>query len=112
MLKTKKFRRLLAGLLAVLMLSVCIPTMAFANEGGNALTQVVGVNYWDVENNAPVGEGEVSVAADATNVNTSALTDIPEGYELVSTGDVAINDGWIFVEVKPAAATTTSTPAS
>lgn len=101
MLKTKKFRRLLAALLAVLMLSVCIPTMAFANEGGNALTQVVGVNYWDVENNAPVSEGKVSVAADANNVNTSTFTDIPEGYELVWTGDLQINDGWVWVEVRP-----------
>lgn len=35
MLKTKKFRRLLAGLLAVLMLSVCLPVGAFAtgNDG-------------------------------------------------------------------------------
>ena len=33
MLKTKKFRRLLAGLLAVLMLSVCLPVGAFATGG-------------------------------------------------------------------------------
>ena len=65
--------------------------------------QVIGVNYWDVENNVQAGEGEVTVHEDAYNVNTSALTDIPEGYELVNVGDVQINDGWIHVEVRPAA---------
>ena len=68
-----------------------------------ATTQEIGVNYWDVENDVQAGEGKVTVAADAYNVNTSVLTDIPEGYELASTGDVQINDGWIFVEVRPAA---------
>ena len=66
--------------------------------------KTVGVNYWDVENNKQAGEGKVTVAEEATNVNISALTDIPEGYELASTtGDVTINDGWIYVEVRPAA---------
>ena len=69
-----------------------------------ATTQTVGVNYWDVENSKQAGEGEVTVDADATNVNTSALTDIPEGYELATVGDVTINDGWIYVEVRPVAA--------
>ena len=180
MLKTKKFRRLLAGLLAVLMLSVCLPVGAFAqgsveliidfidvdseetvkrventrlmvgigetvkiddilddilrngympdgyeyagssdweftpkNENDKEIdirvrlketgpaTQTVGVNYWDVENNVQAGEGKVVVDANASNVNTSALKDIPEGYELSRTGDVTINDGWIYVEVKP-----------
>ena len=64
-------------------------------------TKEIGVNYWDVENNKQAGEGKVTVPADAYNVNTSALTDIPEGYELVSTGDITINGGWIWVEVKP-----------
>ena len=68
-------------------------------------TQTVGVNYWDVDENKQAGEGEVTVAADAIHVNTSALTDIPEGYELASTGDVTINDGWIYVEVRKAATT-------
>ena len=70
-----------------------------------ATTKEIGVNYWDVENNVQVMEGKVTVAADANNVNTSALTDIPEGYELVNVGDIAINDGWIFVEVRPVADT-------
>ncbi len=72
-----------------------------------ATTKTVGVNYWDVENGKQVCEGEVTVDADATNVNTSALTDIPEGYELVSVGDISINDGWIYVEVRPVVTTQT-----
>ena len=37
MQKTKKFRRLLAALLAVLMLSICIPAMAFATGDSNSV---------------------------------------------------------------------------
>ena len=66
-----------------------------------ATTQTVGVNYWDIVNNEQAGEGEVTVAADATNVNTSTFKDIPAGYELVWEGDLQINDGWVWVEVRP-----------
>ena len=45
------------------------------------------------------------VDADATYVNTSTFTDIPEGYELVWVGDLQIVDGWVWVEVRPAADT-------
>src|SRR5699024_10261527 len=65
-------------------------------------TKSVGLNYWDVVNNVQVAEGSLTVAADATNVNTSTFTDIPEGYELVWTGDLPIVDGWVWVEVRPA----------
>lgn len=68
-------------------------------------TKEIGVNYWDVENNVQAGEGKVTVDVDAYNVNTSALTDIPEGYELTRVGDIQIIDGWIYVEVKKAATT-------
>ena len=64
-------------------------------------TKSVGLNYWDVVNNVQVAEGSLTVAADATNVNTSTFTDIPEGYELVWTGDLPIVDGWVWVEVRP-----------
>src|SRR5699024_12254294 len=52
-------------------------------------------------NNVQVAEGSLTVAADATNVNTSTFTDIPEGYELVWTGDLPIVDGGVRVEVRP-----------
>ena len=45
MLKTKKFRRLLAGLLAVLMLSICIPAMALAE--GKAMESKYTVHFVD-----------------------------------------------------------------
>ena len=45
-------------------------------------TVTIGVNYWDVVNDKPAGEGEVVVDKDANNVNMTELTDIPEGYEL------------------------------
>ena len=64
-----------------------------------ATTKEIGVNYYISAENRYV-EGKVTVAADATNVKTSALTDIPEGYEPVTTGDITINDGWIYVELK------------
>ena len=54
-----------------------------------------------MENNTQAGEGKVTVDKDATSVNTSALTDIPAGYELVSVGDFPIRDGWVYIEVKP-----------
>ena len=186
MLKTKKFRRLLAGLLAVLMLSVCLPVGAFAQGSVELIidfidvdsektvehvedtrlmvgidetvkiddilddilrygympdgyeyagssdweftpkdendkeidirvrlketepaTQTVGVNYWDIVNDKQVYEGKVTVDKDAYTVNTSDLTDVPEGYELVNVGDVQINGGWIFVEIKPVETTVT-----
>ena len=69
-------------------------------------TNIIGINYWDVENNKQAGEGKVTVDAGATKVNSSQLTDIPKGYELVNVGDFAINDGWIYVEVRPVEAET------
>ncbi|MBS5431340.1 MAG: LPXTG cell wall anchor domain-containing protein [Lachnospiraceae bacterium] len=93
----------LAVSMAAANMTAVMPNQAGVVQAADEKTKTVGVNYWDAENNAQVGEGKVSVAADANNVNTSALTDVPEGYELVSTGDVAINDGWIFVEVRPVA---------
>ena len=63
-------------------------------------TQTVNVNYWCQEENKQVGTEVVSVDADATHVNIDELKSIPEGYELVSAGEVQINDGWIFVDVR------------
>src|SRR5699024_12050334 len=61
----------------------------------------------DIGKKQQAGEDESSVACDAKIVNSSALTDIPKGYELVNVGDFAINDGWIYVEVRPVATTQT-----
>ena len=37
---------------------------------------------------------------DATYVNTTTLTDVPEGYEIVWLGDEPIRDGQIIVEIR------------
>ena len=59
----------------------------------------VGVNYY-IEAEQRYVEGSVEVLSDATTVNTEALTDIPEGYEVIYPGEVQINDGWIFVDLQ------------
>ena len=78
---------------------------AYAEVRKEAATKVVGVNYYDSENNVQVKESTVTVEADAIHVNTSLLTDVPAGYELVWTGDLEIMDGWIFAEVRKVADT-------
>ena len=183
MQKTKKFRRLLAGLLAVLMLSICIPAAAFAEGEDRSLlptitiervvdndsdvqfdnlktktvwgaglkasldcvdvykgvdksayvfsgwtyqngdeigkfdwvhrdvtvvahfdavstTKEIGLNFWDIKNNVQAGEGKMTVDASATTVDASAIT-APEGFTVVSTGTLNIADGWVYVEVEP-----------
>ena len=62
----------------------------------------VGVNY-HLTDTDEYKEGEVNVAINATEVDTSTLTDIPSGYELVTPGNVKIYDGWISVDVQPVA---------
>lgn len=63
-------------------------------------TRVVGLNYYDEVNKVQVCEKEMVVDADAIHVNTN---DIPalDGYEFIVTGDLQINDGWVYVGVKP-----------
>ena len=65
-----------------------------------ATTKEVGLNFYDEVNHRQVSEAFVQVDADATYVNTSVMT-LPEGYEFISTGDLEINDGWVYVAVKP-----------
>ena len=46
---------------------------------------------------------ELEVAKGSKQVNTSALTDlVPEGYELVITGDLDISDGYAHAAVRKA----------
>lgn len=87
-------------------------TLAYTNirshsgvPGGPVVVEVknilcdVGVNYY-IEAEQRYVEGSVEVLSDATTVNTEALTDIPEGYEVIYPGEVQINDGWIYVELQ------------
>ena len=114
MQKTSKFRRLLAGLLAVLMLSICIPAAAFA-EGEKHEIKVtytyvdednqihyVTTNDGDNFDTLVVDSGEAKL--DWTDV--SQMLDIPEGYSFdeSQTGIVDLSGETLNVKLvkKPA----------
>ena len=69
-------------------------------------TKTVKINYYSESEKKQVAEVEMEVAADATSVNSGSLK-APEGYELVLGGDFAINDGYVYVAVKPVPTTKT-----
>ena len=71
-----------------------------------AETKTITINYYSESENKQAGEAEMTVAADATSVNSSELT-APEGYELVQSGDFPIRDGNVYVAVKPVPTTKT-----
>ena len=73
-----------------------------------AETKTITINYYSESENKQAGEAEMTVAADATSVNSSELT-APEGYELVQSGDFPIRDGNVYVAVKPVPTTKTIT---
>ena len=113
-MNTKKIMKVcLASALAVSMVSTNVAPVVAADTVASATdkeaTKIIGVNYeYTDENGEKVySVGSVEVPADASNVNTSLLKDIPEGYETVIKGDIAIGggdteypDGWIFVELQ------------
>ncbi len=71
-----------------------------------AAQKTIYINFYDEEANAQVKEEPMQVPADATSVNASSLT-APEGYELVLSGDFAINDGYVYAAVRKVATTKT-----
>ena len=89
--------RLLALAAVLAMVVCCLPLQAFA---AGEDTRQVGLNFYDEVNGAAAGEGSLTVAADATCVNTSQIAP-PAGYELVNAGDLPIVDGWVYVAVRP-----------
>ena len=87
MLKTKKFRRLLAGLLAVLMLSVCLPVGAFADDGNDASaasasTTRVTFQFTDGEAFSESVLGSEIYTVGETYAADDITAAMPEGYEL------------------------------
>ena len=64
-----------------------------------ATTKTIKINYYSEAEEKQIAEVEMTVAADATYINTSKLT-APEGYELVLSGDLAIRDGYVYAAVK------------
>ena len=71
-----------------------------------AKTKTIKINYYSESEKKQVAEVEMEVAADATSVNSGSLK-APEGYELVLGGDFTINDGYVYVAVKPVPTTKT-----
>ena len=61
-------------------------------------TKTIKINYYSESEEKQIAEVEMTVAADATYVNTSKLT-APEGYKLVLSGDLAIRDGYVYAAV-------------
>ena len=75
-------------------------------EAPKPTTKTIKINYYSESEKKQVAEVEMEVAADATSVNSGSLK-APEGYELVLGGDFAINDGYVYVAVKPVPTTKT-----
>ena len=69
-------------------------------------TKTIKINYYSEAEKKQIAEVDLTVAADATSVNSSKLT-APQGYELVESGDFTINDGYVYAAVKPVPTTKT-----
>ncbi len=58
-----------------------------------AVIETVQINFYSEEEGRQIAEKSIEVEAGTTQVNASVFADlVPEGYELVTTGDVAIAD--------------------
>ena len=68
-------------------------------------TKTIKINYYSEEEEKQIAEVEMTVSADATYVNTSALT-APAGYKLVLAGDLPIRDGYVYAAVRKVPTTT------
>ena len=60
------------------------------------------INYFCEEEGHSVGEEVLYVDEGAIYVNTSTFKKVPAGYELVKTGDLPINDGYVYAAVRKA----------
>ena len=61
--------------------------------------KTIKINYYSEAEEKQIKEEELTVAPDATCVNTSKLT-APTGYELVEVGDLPIRDGYVYAAVR------------
>ena len=119
MLKTKKFRRLLAGLLAVLMLSVCLPVGAFADD--DALAKDYYVQYYtESEDNVLTDENGKAIQENIhanlwyniKDLVADGTLPIPAGYEYDGPDSTAasIADEYGFIKLKVKQVSVPSTP--
>ena len=116
MLKTKKFRRLLAGLLAVLMLSVCLPVGAFATGNDGFVAGKINVTYYDDTNKVGLDNEVVNFSVEEDNKpdvisyiqsNQKYADLIAEGYTYAGmtheysgdpvTADTVVTDGQAII---------------
>ena len=58
------------------------------------------INYYCEEEAKQIHEETLMVGITDTYVNTSAFKEVPEGYELALTGDLPINDGYVYAPVR------------
>ena len=107
MLKTKKLYRLMAGLLAALMICASVPSVAYATEGGAEETVEptmieVNVEFW-CETEYLDGERTTLNVGNNSSSVLESLSTFPSGYELASTGDFWIDaeQEYLKVEVRP-----------
>ena len=68
-------------------------------------TKTIKINYYSEAEKKQIAEVDMTVAADATSVNSSKLT-APTGYELVEVGDLPIRDGYVYAAVRKVPTTT------
>ena len=69
-----------------------------------ATKKTVKINFYCPDEKKQIAEPELEVDKDDATVNTSKLT-VPEGYELVESGDLPIRDGYVYAEVRKAVTT-------
>ena len=98
MLKTKKFRRLLAGLLAVLMLSVCLPVGAFADDEKVEVLVSYDAGIVDENGNQQyVGTQNITLdvpfAGSISWMIDEGIITIPDGYSFDTTSDGNVSFG-------------------
>ena len=72
-----------------------------------ATTKTIKINYYSEAEKKQIAEVDMTVAADATSVNSSKLT-APTGYELVESGDFTIRDGYVYAAVRKVKAPATT----
>ena len=70
-----------------------------------ATTKTIKINYYSEAEEKQIAEVEMTVAPDATCVNTSKLA-APTGYELCELGDLPIRDGYVYAAVRKVPTTT------
>ena len=93
MLKTKKLYRLMAGLLAALMICASVPSVAYATEGGaeeTGTTVIMKIAFKDGDETVAGGDYFVPQGVN----NYSVLEEyVPEGYEMTVSGDFTASEG-------------------